>query len=92
MTGKQQGGGRDRVGSIGATRPMRHRAGQTAHGKRREPIDLKFMHEAEGVVYKRVVEDAEIADVRARDRDHGGPRVVTAFEGMNPVVPCRHAG
>jgi hypothetical protein len=22
----------------------------------------------------------------------GGPRVVAAFEGMNPIVPCRHAG
>ncbi len=62
------------------------RAGHTAHGKRREPIDPKFRHEAEGVAYKRVVEGAEIADVRARDRNHGGPRVVTAFEGMNPVV------
>ena len=50
-------------------------------------MDPKFRHGAEGVAYKRVVE-AEIADVRARDR----ARVVTAFEGMNPVVPCRHTG
>ena len=40
---------------------------------------------------KRVVECAEITHVRARDRNHGGARGVRAFEGMNPVVPCRHA-
>jgi hypothetical protein len=44
------------------------------------------------VADKRVVECAEITDVRARDRNHGGPRGVRVFEGMNPVVPCRHAG
>ena len=64
-----QKGERDRVGSIGATRPMRHRAGHhTAHDKRREPIDPKFRHGADGVADK----SAEITDVRARDRNHGG--------------------
>ncbi len=41
---------------------------------------------------KRVVECVEITEVRARDRNHGGLQGVRAFEGMNPVVPCRHAG
>ena len=70
---------------------MRHQEDHIAHNERREPIDPKFRHEAEGVAYKRVVKSAEIADIRARDRNHGGPREVTAFERMNPVVPCRHA-
>ena len=59
---------------------MRH---QAAHDKRREPIDPKFRHRAEGVACKRVVKSAEIADARARDRNHGGPREVTAFEAGN---------
>ena len=67
---------------------MRHRAGDTAHDKRREPIDPRFRHGAEGVADKSVVECAEITHVRARDRNHWGPRGVRAFEGMNPVVPC----
>ena len=42
---------------------------------------------------KRVVECAEITHIRARDRNHGGPRGVRAVEGKNPEVPsCRHAG
>jgi hypothetical protein len=44
------------------------------------------------VADKRVEECAEITHVRARDRNHGGSRRVRAIEGMNPVVPYRHAG
>ena len=71
---------------------MRHRAGHTAHDKRREPIDPNFGHGAEGVADKRVVESTEITHVRARDRNHGEPRGVRAIEEGNPEVPCRHAG
>ena len=35
-------------------------------------MDPKFRHGAEGVTYKRVVEGAEIANVRARDRAPSG--------------------
>ncbi len=41
---------------------------------------------------QRVVECAEITDVRVHNRNHGGPRGVRALEGMNPAVLCRHAG
>ena len=60
-------------------------AGHTVHDERREPIDPNPRHGAEGVADKRVVECAEITHVRARDRNHGGPRGVRAVEGKNPA-------
>ena len=69
-------------------RPEGHTA---VHDERREPIDPSPRHGAEGAADQRVVECAEITHVRARDRNHGGPRGVGAVDGKNPEVPCRHA-
>ena len=63
---------------------MRHRAGHTVHDKRREPIDPRFRHGAEGVADKRVVECAESTHVRARDRNHGGAPRGQSLRGNEP--------
>ena len=69
--------------------PMRHQADHTAHDERRELIDPKFRHGAEGVIYKRVVESAEIADDRARGitgapRGHGRRTGIRRPEELRP--------
>jgi hypothetical protein len=68
----------------------RHQADRTAHKEWGELSDPGFGQPADGVDLKRVVESAEIICIREHDRNHRGPREITATKGWIPEAPFRH--